>query len=66
MQKNSVRQIEIRCTKYKFAEGSHNFLMQLLMQLIFSTLWDLDELQICAKEKSILEFCSVSKGIRNM
>ena len=28
---NSVRQIKIRCAKYKFAERSHNFLMQLLM-----------------------------------
>ena len=26
---NSVRQIKIRCAKYKFAERSHNFLMQL-------------------------------------
>ena len=32
---NSVRQIKIRCAKYKFAERSHNFLMQLPMQLIF-------------------------------
>ena len=30
----SVRQIKIRCAKYKCAERSHNFLMQLLMQLI--------------------------------
>ena len=36
------------------------------MQLIFSDLWDLDKLQICAKGKSILEFRSVSKGIRKM
>ena len=35
---NSVRQIKIRCTKYKFAERSHNFLMQSLMQLMFSDL----------------------------
>ena len=40
--------------------------MQLHMQLIFGDLWDFDELQICAKEKSVLEFRSVSKGIRNM
>ena len=32
---NSIRQIKIRCAKYKFAERSHNFLMQLPMQLIF-------------------------------
>ena len=32
---NSVRQIKIRCAKYKFAERVHNFLMQLFMQLIF-------------------------------
>ena len=25
---NSIRQIKIRCAKYKFAERSHNFLMQ--------------------------------------
>ena len=35
---NSVRQIKIRCAKYKFVERSHNFLMQLLMQLIFDDL----------------------------
>ena len=35
---NSVRQIEIRCAKYKFATRSHNFLIQLLMQLIFGDL----------------------------
>ena len=56
---NSVRQIKIRCAKYKFAELSHNFLMQLPMQLIFGVRWDLDKLQICAKGKSILEFQSV-------
>ena len=27
---NSVRQIKVRCAKYKFAERSHNFLMQYL------------------------------------
>ena len=59
---NSVRQIKIRCAKYKFAERSHNFLMQLPMQLIFGVRWDLDKLQICAKGKSILEFHSVWKG----
>ena len=59
---NSVRQIEIRCAKYKFAERSHNFLMQLPMQLIFGVRWDVDKLQICAKGKSILEFHSVWKG----
>ena len=32
---NSVRQIKICCAKYKFAERSHNFLLQLLMQMIF-------------------------------
>ena len=63
---NSVHQIKIRCAKYKFAERSHNFLMQSHMQLIFGDLWDLDKLQICVKEKSILEFRSVSKGIRKM
>ena len=31
---NSVRQIKICCAKYKYAERSHNFLMQILMQLI--------------------------------
>ena len=36
---NSVRQIKIRCAKYKFAERSHNFLMQLPMQLIFGVRW---------------------------
>ena len=35
---NSVGQIKICCAKYKFAEQSHNFLMQLLMQLIFGDL----------------------------
>ena len=57
----SVRQIEIRCVKYKFAERSHNFLMQLPMELIFGVRWDLDKLQICAKEKFILEVHSVWK-----
>ena len=56
---NSVRQIKIRCAKYEFAEWSHNFLMQLPMQLIFGVRWDLDKLQMYAKEKSILEFHSV-------
>ena len=63
---NSFRQIKILCAKYKFAERSHNFFMQLPMQLIFSDRWDLDKLQTCAKEKSILKFRSVSKGIRNI
>ena len=36
------------------------------MQLIFSDLWDLDKLQIFVEGKSILEFCSMSKGIRKM
>ena len=35
---NSGRPINIRCTKYKFAERSHNFLMQLHVQLIFGDL----------------------------
>ena len=35
---NSVRQKKIRCAKYKFAEWSHNFLMQLSVQLIFGDL----------------------------
>ena len=59
---NSVYQIKIHCAKYKFAERSHNFLMELPMQLIFGVRWDLDKLQICAKGKSILEFHSVWKG----
>ena len=63
---NSVRQIKIHCAKYKFAERSHNFLMQLPMQLIFGDLWDLDKLQTCAKEKSILEFHSVWKEIKKI
>ena len=63
---NSVRQIKIRCAKYKSAERSHNFLMQLLMQLVFGDLWGLVKLQTCAKGKSISEFCSVSKGIRKI
>ena len=33
---------------------------------MFGDLRDLDALQICAKGKSISEFFSVSKGIRNM
>ena len=63
---NSVRQIEIRCAKYKFAERSHNFLMQLPMQLIFGVRWDLDKLQICAKGKSILEFIPCEKEIQKI
>ena len=63
---NSVRQIKIRCAKYKFAERSHNFLMQLPMHLIFGDLWDLDNLQIFAKGKSILEFRSLWKEIQKM
>ena len=59
---NSVRQIKFRCAKYKFAERSHTFLIQLPMQLIFGVSWDLDKLQICAKGKSILKFHSVWKG----
>ena len=56
---NSVRQTKIRCAKYKFAERSRNFLMELPMQLIFGVRWDLDKLQICAKGKSIWKFHSV-------
>ena len=41
---NSVRQIKLRYAKYKFAERSHNFLIQLLMQLIFNDFLDLDKL----------------------
>ena len=63
---NSVRQIKIRCAKYKFAERSHNFLMQSLMQVMLGGLRDFDKLQICVKGKSISDFRSVSKGIRNM
>ena len=59
---SAIRQIKISCAKYKIAERSHNFLMQLPMQLIFGVSWDLDKLQICAKGKSILEFHSVWKG----
>ena len=61
---NSIRQIKIRCAKYIFAERSHNFLMQLPMQLIFGDRWDLDKQQICAKGKSILKFRSVWKEIQ--
>ena len=63
---NSVRQIKIRCAKYKFAERSHNFLMELPMQLIFGVRCDLDKHQICAKGKFILEFLSVSKEIQKL
>ena len=35
---NSVRQIKIRCPKYKFVERSQNFLMQLPKQLIIGDL----------------------------
>ena len=63
---NSVRQIKIRCAKYKFAERSHNFPMQLPLQLIFGDRWDLDRLQTCAKGKSVLEFLSVWKEIQNL
>ena len=63
---NSVRQIKIRCAKYKFPKRSHNFLMELPMQLIFGVRWDLDKLQICAKGKSILEFHSVWKKIQKI
>ena len=61
---NSVRQIKIRCAKYKFAERSHTFLMELPMQLIFGVRWDLNKLQICAKGKFILEFHFVWKKIQ--
>ena len=63
---NSVRQIKIRCAKYKFAERGHNFLMELPMQFNFGDRWDLDKLQICAKGKSILEFHSVWKEIQKI
>ena len=59
---NSIRQIKIRCAKYIIAERSHNFLMQLPMQVIFCVSWDFHKFQICAKVKSILEFYSVWKG----
>ena len=63
---NSVGQIKIRCAKYKFAEQSHNFLMELPMQLIFGVRCDLVKLQIWAKGKSILEFYSVWKKIQRI
>ena len=63
---NSVRQINIRCAKYKFTEGSYNFWMQLSMQLIFGDRWDLDKLQTCAKGKSSLEFFCVWKEMQNI
>ena len=56
----------MRYAKYKFAERSHNFLMQLPTQLIFGDCWDLDKFQTCAKGKFILEFCSVWKEIQNI
>ena len=58
---NSVHQIKISCAKYKFAERSHNFLMQLPIQLVFGDRWDLDKLQTCVKWKSILEFRSCER-----
>ena len=63
---NSFCKIKIRCAKYKFAERSHNFLMQLPMQLIFGVRSENDKLQICAKGKSILEFHSVWKKIQKI
>ena len=63
---NSVRQITIRCAKYKFAERSRNFLMEWPMQLIFGVRCYLDKLQIYAKGKSILEFHSVWKKIQRI
>ena len=63
---NSGRPIKNPLRKIQFAERSHNFLMQLPMQLIFGDLWDLDKLQTCAKGQSILEFPSVSKEIQKM
>ena len=62
---NSVRQIKIRCAKYKFTKRSHDFLRQLLMQLMVGDLLDLDKFQTCGKGKFILEFRSVSMFIRN-
>ena len=64
--RNFVGQIKIRCAKYKFAEGSHNFLMERPMQLIFGVRSEHDKLQICAKGKSILEFHSVWNKIQKI
>ena len=47
---NSVRQIKIRCAKYKFAERSHNFLMQLPMQLSLVTNEILTSFRLVLKE----------------
>ena len=59
---NSVRQIKIRCAKYKFVERSHNFLMQLPMQLIFGERWDLDKLQTSAKGNPKLQKIAIEQN----
>ena len=47
---NSGRPIKIRCAKYKFAERSHNFLMQLPMQLIFGDLRSWQASNLCQRK----------------
>ena len=63
---NSVRQIKIRCAKYKFVERSHNFLMDLPMQLIFGVCETLTSIRFVPKENPFLEFRSVSNEIQKM
>ena len=63
---NSIRQIKIRCAKYKIAERSHNFLMQLPMQLIFGVSWDLNKLQISAKENPFWNSIPCEKEIQEI
>ena len=63
---NSVRQIKIRCAKYKNAKRIHNSLMQYRMRLIFGEFLDLVKGHPCAKGKSNGEFRSVKNGIGNV
>ena len=63
---NSVRQIKIRCAKYKFAERSHNVLMQLPMQLIFSPVKTLTSFRFVPKENPFWNSIPCEKEIQNI
>ena len=64
--RNSVRKIKICCAKYKFAERSHNFLMQLPMQLIFSPVETLTSFRFVPKENPFWNSIPCEKEIQKI
>ena len=63
---NSIRQIKIRYAKYKIAERSHNFLMQLPMQLILVSVETLTSFRFVPKENPFWNSIPCEKEIQKI